>query len=181
MITNLRTINSFSFKSTTLSNSITNRIFILQKSAIRIMSFESRQTNCNLLFQKLNILKFFDLVQTQNIIFLHKLLNGNIPSELQETFKLLTIEFSHDTRNKNYLTFTVPHINTQQFGTYSIKYQCISSWHFFSKQFTTNNLNKSPLSKIKTRVNKFYLNSYSIQNLDSQLCSCIHIHTYMYV
>ena len=71
------------------------------------MSFESRQTNCNLLFQKLNILNFFDLVQTQNIIFLHKLLNGNIPSELQETFKLLTIEFFHDTRNKNYLTFTV--------------------------------------------------------------------------
>ena len=101
------------------------------------MSFESRRTNCNLLFQKLKILNFFDLVQTQNIIFLHKLLNGNIPSDLQETFKLLTIEFSHGTRNKNYLTFTVPHINTQQFGTYSIKY--ISMYILVLGIFLVNN------------------------------------------
>ena len=143
---------------------ITNRIFILQKSAVRIMSFASFRSHSDPLFQKLNILKFFDMVQNQNIIFMHKLLNNNLPSDLQNTFALLTSDSSHNTRNKNYITFVIPQVNTQQFGTYSIKFQCIKSWHFFSKQFSASNLSELTLSKIKILVTKYYLHSYKIQN-----------------
>ena len=147
-----------------VKNCITNRIFILQKSAVRIMTFESRRSHSDPLFQKLNIVKFFDIVQSQNILFMHKLLNNNIPSELHNTFALLPNDSSHNTRNKNHMTFIIPHVNTQYFGTYSIKFQCISSWHFFSKQFTTKKLNELPLSKIKTLITKYYINSYASQD-----------------
>ena len=103
------------------------------------------------------------MVQNQNI-FMHKLLNNNLPSDLHNTFALLSSDSSHNTKNKNHTTFLIPHVNTQQFGTYSIKFKCISSWHFFSKQFATNNLNEFTLSKIKFLVTKYYLHSYSIQN-----------------
>ena len=73
---------------------------------------------------------------------MHKLLNNNLPSDLQNTFALLTSDSSHNTRNKNYITFVIPQVNTQQFGTYSIKFQCIKSWHFFSKQFSASNLSE---------------------------------------
>ena len=145
-------------------STITNRIFILQKSAVRIMSFASFRSHSDPLFQKLNILKFFDMVQSQNIIFMHKLLNNNLPSDLQNTFALLTSDSSHNTRNKNYITFVIPQVNTQQFGTYSIKFQCIKSWHFFSKQFSASNLSELTLSKIKILVTKYYLHSYTKQN-----------------
>ena len=69
-------------------NSITNRIFTLQKSAMRIMSFESRRSHSDPLFHNYGILKFFDMVQSQNIVFMHKLLN-NVPSDLRITFSLL--------------------------------------------------------------------------------------------
>ena len=74
-------------------NSITNRIFILQKSAMRIMSFESRQSHSDPLFHKYGILKFFDMVQSQNILFMHKLLNNNVPSDLQKQ-KLYNIYYA---------------------------------------------------------------------------------------
>ena len=92
---------------------------------MRIMSVESRQSHSDPLFHKYGILKFFYMVQSQNILFMHKLLNNNVPSDLHNTFALLPSDSSHNTRNKNYITFTTPNINTQYFGTYSIKLKCI--------------------------------------------------------
>ena len=100
--------------------------------------------------------------QNQNIIFMHKLLNNNLPSDIQNTFVQLNSDSCHNTRNKNYIIFVIPQVNTQLFGTYSIKFQCIRSWHFFSNQFLASNLNQ--LTDIKILVTKYYLNSYSIQN-----------------
>ena len=88
------------------------------------MSFESHRTHSYPLFHKYSILKFFDMIQSQNILFIHKLLYKNVPSDLHNTFTLLSSDFSYNiARNKNYITFTKP-VNTQSFGTYSIKFQC---------------------------------------------------------
>ena len=127
---------------------------------MRIMSFESRQSHSDPLFHNHGILKFFDMVQSQNILFMHKLLNNNVPSDLHNTFALLPSDSSHNTRNKNYITFTMPHINTQYFGTYSIKLQCIYTWHYFSKEFSSKNLSERSFSIIKKLIKKYYLDSY---------------------
>ena len=50
-------------------NSITNRIFILQKSAIRIMCKVTRRTHTAPLFYSLGILKLFDQIQCHNVLF----------------------------------------------------------------------------------------------------------------
>ena len=124
------------------------------------MSFESRQTHSDPLFHKYNILKFFDMIQSQNMLFIHKLLNNNVPSDLHNTCTLLPSDSSHNTRNKNYTTFTTTHVNTQNFGTYSIKFQGISTSHFFSKQFSTKNLSELSISIVKNLIAKYYLDSY---------------------
>ena len=91
-------------------NSITNRIFTLQKSAIRIMSFETRRSHSDPLFHNYKILKFFDMIQSQNMLFMPKLLKNNIPSDLHNTFLLFSPErdSSHNTRNKNDITYNIP-------------------------------------------------------------------------
>ena len=57
---------------------------------------------------------------------MHGLLNNNIPFDICTTFALLSSDCAHNTRNKDYKVFIVPHVNTQYFETYSIKIQCIS-------------------------------------------------------
>ena len=107
-------------------NSVTNRILILQKSAIRIMSMVPRRTHTDPLFYNLKILKNFDQVQCHNVLFLHKILNNKIPNSVCETFSLML--HSHNTRANNQII--IPQTNTIFFGTFSIKYQCMES--FFS-------------------------------------------------
>ena len=81
----------------------------------KVLSFESHRTHSDPLFH-------------------HKLLYNNVPSDLHNTFTLLVSDFSYNiARNKNYVAFITHHVTTQSFGTYSIKFQCISTWHFFSK------------------------------------------------
>ena len=61
-------------------------------------------------------------------------------------------------------SFTMPHINTQYFGTYSIKLKCIYTWHSFSKEFSSKNLSEQSISIIKKLIAKYYLDSYILPN-----------------
>ena len=71
--------------------SLTESLFC--KKVLSELSFESRQSHSDPLFRNYNILKFFDMVQSQNILFMHKLLNNNIPSNLHNTSALFPSDF----------------------------------------------------------------------------------------
>ena len=138
-------------------NSVTNRIFILQKNAIRIMCKVPRRTHTDPLFYSLGILKFFDQIQCRNVLFLHKLLNNRVPESVGETFSLML--HSHSTRSKNRII--IPQINTVFFGIYSIKFQCIDAWNYFSNIFAPRNLQLLSASSVKLLITNHLLNSYS--------------------
>ena len=57
-----------------------NPLFILQKKALRIISFSEYREYTSLLNVKLNILKFCDLVYFHNALFMHDYYSGNLPS-----------------------------------------------------------------------------------------------------
>ena len=98
-------------------NSVTNRIFILQKSTIRIMSKVPCRTHTDPLFYSFRIFYFFYQIQCHNVLFLHKILNNKVPESACETFSLML--HSHNTNSKNQII--IPQINKTFFGTYSIK------------------------------------------------------------
>ena len=131
-------------------NSTTNRIFTLQKSAIRIISNVPRRTHSTPLFHSLGILKIFDHVQCHNVLLLHKILNNKTPLSVCETFALML--HSHNTRSNNQII--IPQTNTYIFGNYSIRYQCISIWNHFSNIVPDQNLNSLSLSNIKKLINR---------------------------
>ena len=79
-------------------NYVTNRIFTLQKSAIRIISNVPRRTHTTPLFQNLSILKLFDQIQCHNVLLLHKIINNKVPESICDTFALML--HSHNTRRK---------------------------------------------------------------------------------
>ena len=57
----------------------TNPLYILQKKAIRIMTFSDFKEHTNPIFIDLKILKFHDLVQFQTAIFMLDFRYGNLP------------------------------------------------------------------------------------------------------
>ena len=52
------------------------------------MSFKQRDFHSEPLFYNLKILQFYDIIQCENDLLMHKLLTNQISPEIKETFKL---------------------------------------------------------------------------------------------
>ena len=133
-----------------------NRVFTLQKSALRIMNKEPCDAHSSPLFHNTRILKVFDQIQCQNVLLLHKVINKKVPQSICESFTLMS--HSHNTQINNPLI--VPYSNTDSYGTYSIRNQCITAWNVYSEIFADKDLESLSNSVVKGLITTHFLNSY---------------------
>ena len=68
------------------SINIVNRLIILQKKALCIMNFKSQLFHSSPLFFENNILKFIDKITLENIRFVNKSINRQMPPVLYDCF-----------------------------------------------------------------------------------------------
>ena len=80
-----------------------SRIVILQKKALRIMSFQSRDSHSSLIFKSNHILKLQDKILIENILFINKSFNNLLPPIFKiwftfcsEVYNYQTISFTAD-------------------------------------------------------------------------------------
>ena len=66
-------------------NTNSHCILTLRKAALRLITFSGPRTPSNPIFSNLGILKYFDIVEVLNILFVHQHLNQNLPSDLLKT------------------------------------------------------------------------------------------------
>ncbi len=78
-----------------------NRIFKLQKRAIRIISNSSYLCHTKPLFEKYNVLDIFDLYSKEVCLFMHKYHNGLLPRAFDNLFTNMKDVHDYNTRNKN--------------------------------------------------------------------------------
>ena len=57
-----------------------NRLFLLQKKTLRIISFECRNAHSNLLFYRHKIVKLHDKIIIENCLFISKFIKYELPS-----------------------------------------------------------------------------------------------------
>ena len=102
------------------------------------------------------------MIQCENAFLMHKLLTNQIPPEMKETFKLSLKEQFRSARNTlyKYNVFKLPKTNTSTFGNYSIKYQCILTWHYLSEIFSSLTLSKIPYVLFKQKIKDHYIDLY---------------------
>ena len=110
----------------------------LQKKAIRLMTFANRDAHSSPLFKKLKILKLSDIVLYNNVNFVHRSLNGNIPQPFEDYFHQL--ESNHQyytTRNPNSLC-SIPHgsikVIDEKIGT--VQHHCVVDWNTILKRLS---------------------------------------------
>ena len=125
----------------------TNRIYKLQKSATRILTFSDFQTHSDPLFRQLNILKISEIVKLRNLILIHEALNKSCPNDIINTLNLNYHNNSHNTRSKTSKLLIKPYCRTSKFGINSITYQSITHWNEIQQHFKDTDL--SQLSKSK--------------------------------
>ena len=80
-----------------------NRIFTLQKKALRIITKRKFNSHTEPLFRELSILKVEHIFQMQCLKLYYNVINERTPDFFSKMFKLKSRMHSHETRQKNYI------------------------------------------------------------------------------
>ena len=136
-------------------NSTCHRILTLQKLALRLITFNAPRSPSNPIFSNLGILKFFDLVEVLNILFVHQHLNGGLPDVLLGNFKLNRISHSFITRGKALDLLQTPSVKTSFYGLHSFSRLAIKQWNHLQGCFPILNLSGISLARLKSLSRKF--------------------------
>ena len=133
---------------TKLSKTIT-----LQKKAIRLMTFSERDQHASPLFKKLDILKLSDLIFNNDINFVHKALNGNIPQSFEQYFHEVEINNRYNiTRNpKSYCSIPLGSVKVSNEKIGTLQHRCAENWNFILKKLSDRN---SPINWLKESTTK---------------------------
>ena len=130
-------------------------IGILQKRAIRIMTFADFRDHSNPLFIRLYIMKFNDIVRFQTAIFMHEFHHGNLPCIFNSIFHLVNSDHNYSTRlASNKSNYSLPFARTN-YGKFNIRFFGIKFWNSLNE-----NLRSFKKAKFKKTLFSQILNSY---------------------
>lgn len=141
----------------------TRRVHILQKQALRIMSFSDFRAPSNPLFLNYTLLTFFDFIKYLNILFVFKFFNRILPIPLQdchEMNRLITITNRQDVFRGKYGLLELPEVKTVTYGNQSILYQSISAWNELQKFLTFDDMSTLEWDRLKDLIKFYYLSNY---------------------
>ena len=135
-----------------VSSSTTNKLFLLQKRAIRMVAKAPRLSPSSPLFKDLKLLKLEDIYKLRVVTIMFKINNGTWVGEID--FQKINMLHSHYTRfsaNDNYYS---PEINTNIIR-HSFCYMGPKEW-----SLVPPNIKKSPIRLFKKEYSNYLMNSY---------------------
>ena len=137
-----------------------SRIVILQKKALRIMNFQSRDSHSSPLFKSNHILKLEDKILIENILFINKSLNNLLPPIFKNWFTFCSDVHNYQTVSSTSDKIFKPSYRTDSFGKNSITIGAINSWNKTQYQFRNLSLKTYSPSKIKRLLSKKCIEDY---------------------
>ena len=137
-----------------------SRIFKLQKSAVRLLTFSDYFSSSQPLFLQLKLLKVSDEIKLQNVLLIHDTINEKSPPSISDILDLKNYDETHSTRGRNLGLLTRPLCKTTKYGINSITYQSILNWNELQLHHQDIDLAKICRSKLKKLTIEFYLSQY---------------------
>ena len=129
-----------------------NRIYLLQKKAVRIISNSSYRAHTETLFAKLKILSVFDLNRYNTGIYMYLLHKNIVPSFISSCF--IVNQEIHNYSTRSSANYHIPNIKTNA-SKFSLFYQGPVLWNSFSSDIR----NCPSLNSFKRKLNFFLRNS----------------------
>ena len=141
----------------------TDKIFKIQKNAVRIMTRAGFNAHSSPIFKSLRILKVQNQITLLNYLFVHDFLNGKLPKSFENTFsKLSDVRSNGDTVstiNSELGCLFQPNVNTSTYGLNSLFRNSIISWNFYTKLFNKDVVSMSK-NELKNKIKKHMLSTY---------------------
>ena len=134
--------------------SVSDKVFILQKKAVRIMTFSDFKAHSLPLFGDLEILTFHDHITLLNCLFVYDYLKGNLPKSFDNIFKRIEDLHQTETRSAFIGQLCIPSYNSTTYGLKSIYKKCIDSWNLMTKKLREDFENWQSLEKEPGRKSK---------------------------
>ena len=135
------------------------RILIVQRNAVRIISFQPRSIHASALFKQNSILRFQDKISLENILFVNEPLNNLTPSIFNTWFSLFSDLHNYETSSSTQGKLMKLSYETNRYGKYSITVSAVVSWNKIQKQIKNMLLKDLSPNKTKTVVTNFYFKS----------------------
>ena len=137
------------------------RLIILQKKALRIMNFKDQLFHSSPLFSSNNILKFGDKITLENVLFISKSINRQVPSIFNDWFTFSGNLHRYETCWSATNHLNIPTFQTQKYGHFSIRTSAICSWNYTEDMLKINlSLKNSTPTSIKYFLTKYFIESY---------------------
>ena len=129
-------------------------LFVLQKKAIRIITFSSFSDHTSPLFKDLNVIKLFDEVTFHIAVFMYKFKNRLLPSNFDVFFTSVKESHNYNTRLSSRMTHALP-ITRTSYGISNIRYQGAKIWNAISE-----NIKLLSLEQFKKKFKSNIIASY---------------------
>ena len=134
--------------------STTNPVYILQKKAVRVMTFSCFDEHSSPLFKLLNIIKFPDLITYYIAIFMYKLDNHLLPSVFQLMFTKVGDIHNYKTRHATKQTYYLPKVRTN-YGKFNIRFKGPLVWNEMD-----DNISSLSILQFKKNLRTNFIDSY---------------------
>ena len=129
-------------------------IFVLQKKALRIITFSSFDHPSSSLYKSLNIIKLPDLVKLTVAIFMYKYHNRLLPTAFQSFFTNVNKVHNYNTRLASKQSFYLPRARTN-YAIFNIRFQGPRVWNLLKED-----VKSLYLSGFKNAIKNTYINNY---------------------
>ena len=137
-----------------------SRILTLQKKAMRIITFQSRNCHSSPLFSKLKLLKFNDKVHLENVLLISKFINSLLPPVFNNWFTFCSNVHNYETTSSATCKLFKPSFRTNLYGKNSITVNAIDAWNKAQTSLGDTILKDLTPNKIKTIIMKKMIDSY---------------------
>ena len=142
-------------------NSVTHRIQTLQNTALRLMTFSPPRTSATNLYANYKLFKIFDLVKLMNILYVHKFLNQNLPTDILNSLSINKVDHSLGTRSGTKSLLRYQSVNTTFFGLNSLSRLSSHQWNLLQLNNSKFNLSEMSLSKLKSLASESFFKVYT--------------------
>ena len=136
--------------------SLIDSIFVIQKKVIRAITFNKGTAHSTPIFDRIQILKLYQIFQLQILSFVFECINNLSPACFKYYFVTISDIHHIGTCQAKKDDLYVEHRNTTQYGIHSIHYAGACHWNELSTQLKEF----MSLFNFKTKLKNYFLFSY---------------------
>lgn len=129
-------------------------IVILQKKAVRIITFSKRDAHSSPLFSQLGLIKFMDLVSIQTALFMFQYHHTLLPKAFDNFFLSISSKHNYNTRLASKSTYYINRVRTN-YGKFNLHFSGPSIWNNLDEE-----LKSLSLHSFKQTMKKRYVSTY---------------------